>query len=126
MRSIQLVHTYQTIVLGVRRSYEQWPNIGPNLVRHTRSDTNGQYSCGQDPGCRDWSPPPAAGQEIIIAKVGKPVADLGPLASPRGKRRLGTVDLGAHKLLQLGPSQHDELSVYRDSGRPEGHASSSG
>ena len=53
--------------------------------------------------------PPAAGQEIIIAKVGKRVADLGPLASPRGKLRLGTVDLGAHKLLRLRPSQHDEL-----------------
>jgi antitoxin (DNA-binding transcriptional repressor) of toxin-antitoxin stability system len=31
----------------------------------------------------------AAGEEIIIAKSGKPAARLGPLVSPRGKRRLG-------------------------------------
>lgn len=31
----------------------------------------------------------AAGEEIIIAKAGKPVARLGPLAGPRAKRRLG-------------------------------------
>jgi prevent-host-death family protein len=35
----------------------------------------------------------AAGEEIIIAKAGKPVARLGPLASPekRPKRRLGAL-----------------------------------
>ena len=31
----------------------------------------------------------AAGEEIIIAKAGKPVARLGPLVGPRPKRRLG-------------------------------------
>jgi prevent-host-death family protein len=31
----------------------------------------------------------AAGEEIIIAKAGKPLARLGPLVGPRGKRRLG-------------------------------------
>lgn len=31
----------------------------------------------------------AAGKEIIIAKAGKPVARLGPLAAPGGKRELG-------------------------------------
>ena len=31
----------------------------------------------------------AAGEEIIIAKAGKPVARLGPLAGFRQKRRLG-------------------------------------
>ena len=31
----------------------------------------------------------AAGEEIIIAKAGKPVARLGPLAGPRQQRRLG-------------------------------------
>jgi prevent-host-death family protein len=31
----------------------------------------------------------AAGEEIIIAKAGKPVARLGPLAGSRQKRRLG-------------------------------------
>jgi prevent-host-death family protein len=31
----------------------------------------------------------AAGEEIIIAKSGKPVARLGPLADPQRKRRLG-------------------------------------
>ncbi len=31
----------------------------------------------------------AAGEEIIIAKSGKPVARLAPLAEPQGKRRLG-------------------------------------
>ena len=32
----------------------------------------------------------AAGEEIIIAKAGKPVATLGPLAKPKtGKRKLG-------------------------------------
>jgi prevent-host-death family protein len=31
----------------------------------------------------------AAGEEIIIAKSGKPVARLGPLLGPRQKRRLG-------------------------------------
>jgi prevent-host-death family protein len=33
----------------------------------------------------------AAGEEIIIAKAGKPVARLGPLAGPVGARRLGTL-----------------------------------
>jgi prevent-host-death family protein len=31
----------------------------------------------------------AAGEEIIIAKAGKPAARLGPLIVPIGKRRLG-------------------------------------
>ncbi|MGH7065515.1 MAG: type II toxin-antitoxin system Phd/YefM family antitoxin [Stellaceae bacterium] len=31
----------------------------------------------------------AAGEKIIIAKAGKPVAGLGPLTGPRAKRRLG-------------------------------------
>jgi prevent-host-death family protein len=31
----------------------------------------------------------ASGEEIIIAKSGKPVARLGPLAGPRPRRRLG-------------------------------------
>jgi prevent-host-death family protein len=31
----------------------------------------------------------AAGEEIIIAKAGKPLARLGPLVGPRTKRRLG-------------------------------------
>jgi prevent-host-death family protein len=31
----------------------------------------------------------ASGEEIIIAKSGKPVARLGPLAGPRARRRLG-------------------------------------
>ena len=31
----------------------------------------------------------AAGEEIIIAKAGKPLARLGPLVGPRAKRRLG-------------------------------------
>ena len=31
----------------------------------------------------------AGGEEIIIAKSGKPVARLGPLAGPPGKRHLG-------------------------------------
>ena len=31
----------------------------------------------------------AAGEEIIIAKSGKPLARLGPLVGPQGKRRLG-------------------------------------
>jgi prevent-host-death family protein len=31
----------------------------------------------------------AEGEEIIIAKAGKPVAKLGPLSARRGKRRLG-------------------------------------
>ncbi len=31
----------------------------------------------------------AAGEEIIIAKSGKPVARLGPLVRPQRKRRLG-------------------------------------
>ena len=31
----------------------------------------------------------AAGEEIIIAKAGKPLARLGPLVEPRTKRRLG-------------------------------------
>lgn len=31
----------------------------------------------------------AAGKEIVIAKAGKPVAKLGPLAVGRGKRKLG-------------------------------------
>ena len=31
----------------------------------------------------------AAGEEIIIARAGKPVARLGPLVGPRPKRRLG-------------------------------------
>jgi prevent-host-death family protein len=33
----------------------------------------------------------AAGEEIIIAKSGKPVARLAPLAGQRGKRKLGTL-----------------------------------
>jgi prevent-host-death family protein len=33
----------------------------------------------------------AAGEEIIIAKSGKPVARLGPLADARRKRRLGVL-----------------------------------
>jgi prevent-host-death family protein len=33
----------------------------------------------------------AAGEEIIIAKAGKPVARLGPLAGSRQKRRLGVL-----------------------------------
>jgi prevent-host-death family protein len=33
----------------------------------------------------------AAGEEIIIAKSGKPVARLGPLVDPRRKRRLGVL-----------------------------------
>ena len=31
----------------------------------------------------------AGGEEIIIAKAGKPVARLGPLVNPRPRRRLG-------------------------------------
>jgi prevent-host-death family protein len=31
----------------------------------------------------------ASGEEIIIARSGKPMARLGPLAGPRGKRRHG-------------------------------------
>jgi prevent-host-death family protein len=33
----------------------------------------------------------AAGEEIIIAKSGKPLARLGPLLGPRRKRRLGVL-----------------------------------
>ena len=33
----------------------------------------------------------AAGEEIIIAKSGKPVARLGPLSGPRRKRTLGVL-----------------------------------
>jgi prevent-host-death family protein len=33
----------------------------------------------------------AAGEEIIIAKSGKPLARLGPLVGPRQKRRLGVL-----------------------------------
>ena len=33
----------------------------------------------------------AGGEEIIIAKAGKPVARLGPLVSSRPERRLGTL-----------------------------------
>jgi prevent-host-death family protein len=33
----------------------------------------------------------AAGEEIIIAKSGKPMARLGPLAGRQGKRRLGVL-----------------------------------
>ena len=33
----------------------------------------------------------AAGEEIIIAKSGKPVARLGPLVGPRRKRSLGVL-----------------------------------
>lgn len=33
----------------------------------------------------------AAGEEILIAKSGKPVARLGPLLGPRRKRRLGAL-----------------------------------
>lgn len=33
----------------------------------------------------------AAGEEIIIAKSGKPVARLGPLTSHKTKRKLGTL-----------------------------------
>ena len=32
-----------------------------------------------------------AGEEIVIAKAGRPLAKLVPLASPRTKRRLGTL-----------------------------------
>ncbi|HXC13005.1 MAG TPA: type II toxin-antitoxin system prevent-host-death family antitoxin [Stellaceae bacterium] len=31
----------------------------------------------------------ASGEEIIIARSGKPIARLGPLAAPRPRRRLG-------------------------------------
>jgi antitoxin (DNA-binding transcriptional repressor) of toxin-antitoxin stability system len=118
MRSIQLVHTYQTIVLEVRRPYEQWPNIGPNLVGHRRSNADGQYSCGHDPSCRDWSPPPAAGQEIIIAKVGKPVADLGPLAA-REENAVSAPSTSA-PTSSTGSALRNTTSfgLYRDSGRP--------
>jgi prevent-host-death family protein len=34
----------------------------------------------------------AAGEEIIIAKSGKPLARLGPLDTRRGKRRLGGLE----------------------------------
>lgn len=33
----------------------------------------------------------AAGKEIVIAKAGKPVAKLGPLAAGREKRKLGVL-----------------------------------
>jgi prevent-host-death family protein len=33
----------------------------------------------------------AAGEEIIIAKAGKPVARLGPLVGPQPRRRLGVL-----------------------------------
>jgi prevent-host-death family protein len=33
----------------------------------------------------------AAGEEIIIAKAGRPVARLGPLSAPRRKRTLGVL-----------------------------------
>lgn len=33
----------------------------------------------------------AAGEEIIIAKSGKPIARLGPLSAPRRKRKLGVL-----------------------------------
>jgi prevent-host-death family protein len=33
----------------------------------------------------------AAGEEIIIAKSGKPIARLGPLSGPRRKRALGVL-----------------------------------
>jgi prevent-host-death family protein len=33
----------------------------------------------------------AAGEEIIIAKAGKPVARLGPLVGPQPRRRLGSL-----------------------------------
>ena len=33
----------------------------------------------------------AAGEEIIIAKSGKPIARLGPLSGPRRKRTLGAL-----------------------------------
>jgi prevent-host-death family protein len=32
-----------------------------------------------------------AGEEIIIAKSGNPLARLGPLTGPRGRRRLGSL-----------------------------------
>jgi len=34
----------------------------------------------------------AAGEEIIIAKAGRPVARLCPLAAPAGKRKLGSLE----------------------------------
>jgi prevent-host-death family protein len=34
----------------------------------------------------------AAGEEIVIAKAGRPVARLCPLARPRGKRTLGGLE----------------------------------
>jgi prevent-host-death family protein len=34
----------------------------------------------------------AAGEEIIIAKAGKPIARLGPLAEPKRRRKLGILD----------------------------------
>ena len=34
----------------------------------------------------------AAGEQIIIAKSGKPLAQLGPLAQRTGKRRLGGLE----------------------------------
>jgi prevent-host-death family protein len=33
-----------------------------------------------------------AGEEIVIARAGRPVARLAPLASRRGRRRLGALD----------------------------------
>jgi prevent-host-death family protein len=38
----------------------------------------------------------AAGEEIIIAKAGKPVARLVPLAEPKPRRRLGLLDGKIH------------------------------
>jgi prevent-host-death family protein len=34
----------------------------------------------------------AAGEEIIIAKAGKPLARLGPLAEPKRRRQLGILE----------------------------------
>lgn len=38
----------------------------------------------------------AAGEEIIIAKAGKPVARLGPLTRPKQRRKLGVLDGKIH------------------------------
>ena len=46
----------------------------------------------------------AAGEEIIIAKAGKPVARLCPLAEPKPRRRLGILNGKIHV-----PDNFDEL-----------------
>jgi prevent-host-death family protein len=38
----------------------------------------------------------AAGEEILIAKSGKPVARLGPLVAPKRKRKLGALAVNLH------------------------------